>query len=197
MTSDPKPSSDPIALFLEWQAALIALDDPCFDAVALATASRDGRPSARMVLLKSVENGAFLFYTNYASRKAQELEENPHAALLFFWPRLERQVRVEGRVERVSEADSDRYFASRARESQLSAMVSPQSHVVDRQELVRRRAEAEARYAGVAVPRPEHWGGYRLVAESLEFWISRPSRFHDRHVYRRTATGWTHVELAP
>lgn len=197
MSSEPTADSDPIALFVEWQAALIALKQPYADAVALATATKNGHPSARMVLLKGVVDGAFWFYTNYESRKASELAENPQAALLFFWPSTERQIRVEGRVERVPRADSDRYFASRPRESQLSALVSPQSRVVDRDELVRLRAEAEERYAGGPVPRPENWGGYRLIADAIEFWINRPSRFHDRHLYRRSETGWSHVELAP
>lgn len=197
MTSDPTASSDPIALFLEWQAALIAMKQPYPDAVALATATPDGRPSLRMVLLKDVAGGAFSFFTNYESRKANELAANPQAALLFFWPSLERQVRVEGRVERLSPAESDRYFASRHRESQLSALASPQSRVIERAKLERLRDEAEARHAGGPVPRPDNWGGYRLVAEAMEFWISRPSRFHDRHLYQRRETGWTHVELAP
>jgi pyridoxamine 5'-phosphate oxidase len=197
VTSAPTPDSDPIALFLEWQAELVAQKQPYSDAVALATATKDGQPSARMLLLKGVVDGAFWFYTNYESRKANELEQNPHAALLFFWPSLECQIRVEGRVERLTAAESDRYFASRPRESQLSALVSPQSRVVVRDELVRLRAEAEERYADGPVPRPENWGGYRLIADSIEFWISRPSRFHDRHLFRRDGTVWSHVELAP
>jgi pyridoxamine 5'-phosphate oxidase len=184
-------------LFLDWQAELVASNQPYFDAVALATATPDGRPSARMVLLKNVVDGAFWFYTNYESRKAGELDTNPRAALLFFWPSLERQVRVEGRVERLPAEESDRYFASRQRESQISAVASPQSRVVQRDELEKLRREVETRYSGQPVPRPESWGGYRLVAETIELWLSRPSRFHERHLYRRSDTGWSHAELAP
>jgi pyridoxamine 5'-phosphate oxidase len=193
----PTAASDPFEVFRDWQAKMEALQPPYPDAVVLATASLEARPSARMVLMKGVEEGAFWFFTNYESRKARELETNPHAALLFFWPSIERQVRIEGRVERLPSEVSDRYFASRPRESQLSAIVSPQSSVVDWKELTAERERAEREHAERPLVRPNNWGGYRLLAETFEFWISRPKRFHERHAYHATDQGWRHEELAP
>lgn len=194
---EPTPSSDPVELFQDWQAKMESHHLPYPDAVVLATASADARPSARMVLLKGVEEGAFWFFTSYESRKARELETNPHAALLFFWPSIERQVRIEGRVERLPADVSDRYFASRPRESQLSATVSPQSQVVDWSELVAERERAELAHAAGPLARPPSWGGYRLIPETFEFWISRPKRFHERHVYHAVDGAWRHEQLAP
>lgn len=190
--------SDPIATFVEWHAEAVAVETPFADAMTLATATPDGRPSARMVLYKGVDRGGICFFTNHQSRKAHELECNPRAALVFFWAPLNRQVRIEGRVERLGAAESDAYFRTRARESQIGAWASPQSHpIADRQELDDRCGELEREYAGRAVPRPEFWGGYRLVPESVEFWVGQEHRLHDRHLYERDGVGWRVTRLAP
>ena len=178
------------------RAARAAPSDPT--AVALATAERDGRPSARMVLLKGVDGRGFLFYSNYESRKGRELAENPRAALCFYWPWIDEQVRVEGRVERLPAAESDGYFATRPRGSQLGAWASYQSQPLpSRFALLRRVAALEARWLGRAVPRPPHWGGYLLVPERVEFWKSRASRLHDRWSWTPSATGWRRERLSP
>ncbi len=190
---------DPIAQFERWFAAAqqSAAAEP--NAMTLATAASDGQPSARTVLLKDVDARGFVFYTNYRSRKGRELDANARAALVFWWPPLERQVRIEGAVERVETETSEAYFRSRPRGSQLGTWASPQSEVVGaRAELEERLAEAEARYRGQHVPRPPHWGGYRVVPETVEFWQGRPGRLHDRLRYLRTADGsWTMERLAP
>lgn len=189
---------DPLAQFQRWfdQAAESQLPEP--NAMHLATVGPDGRPSGRIVLLKGLDDG-FLFFTNYQSRKGHELAHNDHAALTFFWVELERQVRVQGCVERVSEAESDAYFASRPRGSQIGAWVSAQSEVVpDRAFLEKRAEELEAQFAGKQVPRPPHWGGYRLRPEYLEFWQGRPSRLHDRIAYTKQQNGiWKIERLSP
>jgi pyridoxamine 5'-phosphate oxidase len=191
---------DPFAEFSRWfeQAATWGLEQP--EATVLATADADGRPSARHVLLKGVDHG-FVFFTNYDSRKAHELDTNPVASLCFPWIRLSRQVRVSGDVERVLAAESDDYFASRPRESQLGAWASQQSSVLPgREELEHRVAEATARYRDVEVPRPPTWGGYRLVPVEFEFWQGRPNRLHDRFRYLLDPDaegGWRIDRLSP
>ena len=187
---------DAIAQFVRWFDAAVAARVPEPTAMTLATVA-DGQPSARIVLLKGVDAAGFVFFTNYDSRKGRELAAAPRAALLFFWPELERQVRIEGDVAKVSAPESDAYFASRPRASQIGAWASPQSRAIaDRTVLERSYAEEEARYAE-GVPRPPHWGGYRLRPLTLEFWQGRPSRLHDRIVYRREGDTWHVQRLAP
>jgi pyridoxamine 5'-phosphate oxidase len=191
---------DPLAALGRWleQARAANLFEP--EAAALATATPDGRPSVRMVLVRGLEVGELRFYTNHESRKASELATNPRAALVFHWGgELRRQGRVEGAVERLSSPESAAYFATRARSSRLGAWASPQSRpLADREELDRLLADAEARFGDAEeVPLPPFWGGYRLVPQAVELWRNRPNRLHDRARYERTAGGWTRVRLAP
>jgi pyridoxamine 5'-phosphate oxidase len=190
--------SDPLSVFETWYAEALAKQAPAPDAMTLATATLDGRPSARTVLYKGLLEGAVYFVSNYTSRKGQELEQNPHAALVFFWPLLNRQVRFEGRAERASASWSDAYFAARARTSQIGAWASAQSQVIaSRGVLEARIAETEHRFEGRSVERPPFWGGYRLVPERIEFWLGQDARLHDRFSYRRDGTGWAHERLSP
>ncbi len=194
-TIDP----DPIRQFQSWLGDAVAEGLPLPEATTLATATKDGRPSARMVLLKQVDDDGFVFYTNYRSDKAKRLDENPFAALVFYWPQLERQVRIEGTTSRVSAHESDEYFRTRPRDSQIGALASPQSEVIENREtLVQRFRELEEMYRDTSVERPEHWGGYRIKPERIEFWKGRPGRLHDRISYNLEPGGsWTIKRLAP
>ncbi len=189
---------DPVEQFRVWFDEVLAADLHEPNAMTLATATPDGRPSARVVLLKGFDERGFVFYTNYEGRKSRELEANPRAALLFYWGELERQVRVEGRVSRVPDRESDAYFAGRPRGSQLGAWASEQSRPVrDRGALERRLRELEGEYEGREVPRPAFWGGYRIEPETMEFWQGRENRLHDRLRYRLTQEGWGIERLQP
>ena len=190
---------DPIKQFQLWFDSAVAAHFPLPEAMSLATVTPDGRPTSRMVVLKSFDGDGFVFYTNYRSAKANDLETNPNAALTFFWPQLEKQVRIEGSVTKTSAAESRRYFETRPRESQIGAWASPQSDVISgRDELELRQRELEETYRNQPVPWPEHWGGYRLKPERIEFWKGRVGRLHDRIVYELQADGsWSIKRLAP
>jgi len=188
---------DPYSQFAKWYGEAQDAERPLPDAAALATATTRGRPSLRMVLLKGFDAHGFVFYTNYRSRKGRELARNPHGTLLFHWGNLARQVRIEGRIERVSARESDEYFATRPRGSQLSAWASTQSTTVAGRAALERRFAALARKHPESVPRPPHWGGYRLVPEAIEFWQGREDRLHDRILYRPARGGWRIERLAP
>ena len=191
-------SDDPLAQFARWfdEARAVSGAEP--NAMTLATASAEGVPSARIVLLKALDEGGFVFFTDYRSRKAAELESRAAAALVFHWPELERQVRVVGTAERVSREETERYFATRPLDSRLGAWASHQSSTLpDRAELERGLEEARSRFAGGEVPPPPHWGGYRIVPTELEFWQGRPNRLHDRFVYVRSAGAWERRRLSP
>jgi len=196
---EQEAAPDPFQQFRRWHelARAAALHEP--DAVALATATPDGKPSLRMVLLRGFDERGFVFFTNYQSRKGRELAQNPWAALTFWWPELRRQVRVEGWVEKVSTRESDEYFHSRPRGSRLAAWASAQSQLLARrEELDRRYAEVAAEYLGREPPRPPFWGGYRVVPTCIEFWQARENRLHDRLRYRRGEDGrWVVERLQP
>jgi pyridoxamine 5'-phosphate oxidase len=195
---DPDLAADPVAMFRHWMhdAVVAALHEP--NAMVVSTVSAQGHPSSRLVLLKGVDERGFAFYSNYDSRKGGELSANPNAALLFPWHDLQRQVRVEGRVERLPHEESAAYFASRPRASQLGAWASPQSsEVTSREDLDKRYAEVEDRFRALDVPLPPNWGGYLVRPEVVEFWQGRRGRMHDRLVYHREDKGWSTVRLAP
>ena len=189
---------DPLRQFQRWYDEAVRAGVPEPGAMTLATSSPDGRPSARLVLYKGLSGGGFLFFTNYRSRKARDLFENPQGALVFYWAVLSRQVRVEGRVETTSAEESSAYFQTRPRESQLGAWASPQGEVLEgREDLERRLSEVRAAFEGREVRCPSFWGGFRLIPDQLEFWRARESRLHDRFLYLREERGWRLVRLAP
>lgn len=191
-------ADDPLEQLAAWFAEALAAAVAVPETMTLATATPDGVPSARMVLLKGLDERGLSFFTHRESRKGGELEANPRAALVLYWQPQGRQVRVEGRVERLPDAESAAYFASRPRGSRLAAWASPQSRpVADRGELERRYAEAEARFPGADVPLPPSWGGYRVVPEAVEFWQHDDHRLHDRIRYARAGDGWTRERLGP
>ena len=191
-------ATDPLTLFDHWFAEARAGEPNDPEAMALATADSTGRPSVRIVLLKGHGQDGFVFYTNEQSAKGQQLAANPRAALLFHWKSLRRQVRLEGTVESVPDTDADAYFASRARDSQLGAWASDQSRPLDRRETFQRRfTVTQQRFAGGDVPRPPHWGGYRLIPDRIEFWTDRAHRLHERRLFVRSGGGWTEGLLYP
>jgi pyridoxamine 5'-phosphate oxidase len=191
-------ASTPIDQFSRWwdEAIASAIDE--VNAMTLATVNPDGRPSARIVLLKGYDENGFVFFTNYESDKAKALDSHPYASLVFFWKELERQVRIEGACTKVSEMESDEYFHSRPLGSQLGAWASPQSRPIRGREVLDANLEAlQLKYANETIPRPPHWGGYRVVPETVEFWQGRTSRLHDRIKYQRSANEWYIERLAP
>ena len=189
---------DPIKQFQTWFSDAFEAKLPLPEAMTLATATRDGKPSARMVLLKQVDHDGFVFYTNYNSAKSEQLDANPYAALVFYWPKLDRQVRIEGSISKTSREESLAYFATRPRESQIGAWASEQSEVIESREVLEQRAEElEKQYRDREIDCPEHWGGYRLKPERIEFWKSRIGRLHDRILYQREGDSWTITRLAP
>jgi pyridoxamine 5'-phosphate oxidase len=195
--SEEDVQANPIDQFHIWFKQAQEADLPEPNAMTVASVDADGKPSARIVLIKEVTDAGFVFFTNYDSRKGKALIANPLAALLFFWPELERQIRVEGNVEKLTESESDEYYHSRPLDSRIGAWASPQSQVItSRTQLVTRAAEYGLKFA-LNPPRPPHWGGFRVKPKALEFWQGRPSRLHDRIHYKKSGMGWIIERLAP
>jgi pyridoxamine 5'-phosphate oxidase len=191
-------AANPFVQFEQWWNEAIASEIDEVNAMTLATATKDGMPSARIVLLKGYDSNGFVFFTNYNSHKGQELLENPQAALVFFWKELERQVRIEGLVEKVSEAESDEYFNSRPEGSRIGAWASPQRKVISDRSIIESNVDALTKqYTGQSIPRPAHWGGYRVKPQVIEFWQGRSSRLHDRFKFTATGDAWKRERLAP
>jgi pyridoxamine 5'-phosphate oxidase len=197
--SETDAHPNPFKQFRIWFEQALAAQLPEPNAMTIATATSDGRPSARMVLLKDYDERGFVFYTNYESQKGQQLVENPRGAITFWWAELERQVRIEGCVEKLSDAESDEYFRSRPKGSQLGAWASHQSQVIESREVLEQRLQQlKEEYEMKEVPRPPHWGGFRVIADEIEFWQGRPNRLHDRLLYRRSEDGcWKIQRLSP
>ena len=191
-------NSNPIVQFDLWMKEALNADIPEPHAMNVSTVSKEGKPSSRIVLLRNFSENGFVFYTNYNSKKGNDISENNCAAINFFWPQLERQIRIEGKLQKVDSKISDEYFASRPHDSQLGAWASNQSEVLkNRQELEEKFAALEEKFAGKNVPRPEHWGGYCLVPDSIEFWQGRPSRIHDRIKFTTVNNEWKIERLSP
>ena len=196
--SETDANPDPIELFSKWFGEAISAQVPEANAMSVSTATADGRPSSRILLIKEFDQRGFTFFTNYESRKGCELDSNPFAALLFYWIELERQVRIEGRVERISDEENDAYYNSRPVKSRLGAIASAQSRPVASREVLEARVQEVEKQYGDHPVRPPHWGGYRLVPDYVEFWQGRPSRLHDRIAYTRQADGsWQLQRLQP
>ncbi|CAN5355702.1 pyridoxamine 5'-phosphate oxidase [soil metagenome] len=196
--SDVDLPADPVPMFSRWieEAINVEANEP--NAMSLATVSEDGRPNVRVVLLKGIEGNSLEFYTNYLSKKGKELEKNPRAAVAFWWPELERQVRIRGTVEKLSREENDEYFQSRPRESQIGAWVSDQSTPVESREILKEKTKSVIdRFEGRTVPTPDFWGGYSINIVEIEFWQGRPARLHDRILYTRDKGGWKIERLQP
>ncbi|MDX2302336.1 MAG: pyridoxamine 5'-phosphate oxidase [Microscillaceae bacterium] len=191
-------AADPITQFKKWMDEAIQAELPEPTAMTVSTVTKEGKPHSRILLLKGVDERGMVFFSNYLSEKGEDMAANPFVCLNFFWPELERQVRVEGEVSKISDQESEVYFASRPRGSQIGAWVSPQSQVIESREVLEEKiAEFNAKFEGQAIPKPPHWGGYLLVVDKVEFWQGRPSRLHDRIVYQKNQQAWKIFRVAP